>query len=55
VKVLVQGDPIRRPGGQRNAVLLRPQQRLRTLKRGGMEKALMGVTDLKQVRSICIK
>jgi len=55
VKVLVQGDQIRRPGGRKNAVLLRRQQRLHALKRDGMEKVLMGVTDLKRVRSICIK
>jgi len=28
---------------------------MRTLEMGGMEKVLMGVTDLKQVRSVCIK
>lgn len=26
-----------------------------TLKMDGMDKVLMGVTDLKQVRSVCIK
>lgn len=55
MKVLVPGDRIRRPGGRRNAVLLRRQRRLYALKRDGMEKVLMGVTDLKQVRSVCIK
>ncbi len=28
---------------------------MRTLKMDGMEKILMGLTDLKQVRSVCIK
>jgi type II secretory ATPase GspE/PulE/Tfp pilus assembly ATPase PilB-like protein len=28
---------------------------MRTLKMDGMEKILIGLTDLKQVRSVCIK
>ena len=28
---------------------------MRTLKMDGMEKVLMGLTDLKMVRSVCIK
>jgi type II secretory ATPase GspE/PulE/Tfp pilus assembly ATPase PilB-like protein len=28
---------------------------MRTLKMDGMEKALMGLTDMKQVRMVCIK
>ena len=28
---------------------------MRTLKMDGMEKIMMGLTDLKQVRSVCIK
>jgi type II secretory ATPase GspE/PulE/Tfp pilus assembly ATPase PilB-like protein len=28
---------------------------MRTLKMDGMEKILMGLTDLKQVRSVCIR
>jgi type II secretory ATPase GspE/PulE/Tfp pilus assembly ATPase PilB-like protein len=28
---------------------------MRTLKMDGMEKVLMGLTDLKRVRSVCIK
>jgi type II secretory ATPase GspE/PulE/Tfp pilus assembly ATPase PilB-like protein len=28
---------------------------MRTLKMDGMEKVLMGLTDLKQVRAVCIK
>ena len=28
---------------------------MRTLKMDGMEKALMGLTDLKQVRMVCVK
>jgi len=28
---------------------------MRTLKMDGMEKVMMGLTDLKQVRSVCIK
>ena len=28
---------------------------MHTLKMDGMEKVLMGLTDLKQVRSVCIK
>ena len=56
MKVLAPGDPIRRPGGRRKAVLLRAvSSGMRSLKRDGMEKVLMGVTDLKQVRSVCIK
>jgi type II secretory ATPase GspE/PulE/Tfp pilus assembly ATPase PilB-like protein len=28
---------------------------MRTLKMDGMEKILMGLTDIKQVRAVCIK
>jgi hypothetical protein len=28
---------------------------MRTLKMDGMEKVLMGYTDMKQVRAVCIK
>ena len=28
---------------------------MRTLKQDGIEKVLMGITDLKQVRAVCIK
>ena len=28
---------------------------MRTLKMDGMEKVMLGLTDLKQVRSVCIK
>jgi type II secretory ATPase GspE/PulE/Tfp pilus assembly ATPase PilB-like protein len=28
---------------------------MRTLKMDGMEKIMMGLTDLKQVRAVCIK
>jgi type II secretory ATPase GspE/PulE/Tfp pilus assembly ATPase PilB-like protein len=28
---------------------------MRTLKMDGMEKVLMGMTDMKQVRAVCIK
>jgi type II secretory ATPase GspE/PulE/Tfp pilus assembly ATPase PilB-like protein len=28
---------------------------MRTLKMDGMEKIMLGLTDLKQVRSVCIK
>ena len=28
---------------------------MRTLKMDGMEKIMLGMTDLKQVRSVCIK
>jgi type II secretory ATPase GspE/PulE/Tfp pilus assembly ATPase PilB-like protein len=28
---------------------------MRTLKQDGIEKVLMGITDMKQVRAVCIK
>ena len=31
------------------------EEGMSTLKMDGMEKVLMGVTDLKQVRTVCIK
>jgi type II secretory ATPase GspE/PulE/Tfp pilus assembly ATPase PilB-like protein len=31
------------------------EEGMRTLKQDGMEKCLMGVTHIKEVRSVCIK
>ncbi|MDE2604382.1 MAG: Flp pilus assembly complex ATPase component TadA [Burkholderiales bacterium] len=58
-ELLVADDEIKRPVQERARVadlfVAAVAGGMRTLKMDGMEKVLMGLTDLKQVRSVCIR
>jgi type II secretory ATPase GspE/PulE/Tfp pilus assembly ATPase PilB-like protein len=58
-ELLIADDPIKKLVQERARVaeifVQSVESGMRTLKMDGMEKIMMGLTDLKQVRSVCIK
>lgn len=58
-ELLIADDPIKRLIQERARVAeifaMAVESGMRTLKMDGMEKIMLGLTDLKQVRSVCIK
>ena len=58
-ELMIADEPAKKPiqGRARIAELFAGEVNggIRTLKMDGMEKVLMGLTDLKMVRSVCIK
>ncbi|MGE3348946.1 MAG: GspE/PulE family protein [Ramlibacter sp.] len=58
-ELLIADDPIKKLIQERARVaeifVAAVESGMRTLKMDGMEKIMMGITDLKQVRSVCIK
>jgi len=58
-ELLIATDPLKKliQEHSRVAVMLACalQEGMRTLKQDGMEKCLSGMTDIKEVRSVCIK
>ena len=55
MKVLVQGARYDGPVAEGMLFSCAVSSSMRTLKMDCMEKVLMGVTDFKQLRSVCIK